>query len=83
MDDDPHEAEQEGFSLLQLGHRDMVQATAFNTYGNRFATGSVDGKIKVYNLHQDGTWNLCDTWGAHNSEILEVEFFNLSSKHHS
>ncbi|TVY53359.1 Nucleoporin [Lachnellula cervina] len=75
MDDDPQEIEPESFSLLQNGHRDMIQATAFNTYGNRFASGSVDGKIKVYNLHHDGTWNLCDTWGAHNSEILEIHWF--------
>lgn len=76
MDPDPIDTEfnreQEGFVLLQHGHRDMVEATAFNHYGNRFASGSVDGKIKVYNRHKDGSWNICDTWGAHNSEILEV-----------
>ena len=27
----------------------MVAATAFNSYGDRFASGSADGKIKVYN----------------------------------
>ncbi|TVY83595.1 Nucleoporin, partial [Lachnellula suecica] len=75
MEEDPHETEPEGFTLLQHGHRDMIQATAFNIYGNRFATGSVDGRIKIYNLHQDGTWNLCDTWSAHNSEVLEVHWF--------
>lgn len=65
-------AEQDGFTLLQHGHRDMVEATAFNSYGDRFASSSVDGKIKVYNRHNDGSWNICDTWGAHTSEILEV-----------
>jgi len=66
------EMEQEDFTLLQHGHRDMAEAVAFNTYGDRFASSSVDGKIKVYNKHKDGTWNLCDTWGAHTAEILEV-----------
>ena len=72
MEDDPIDAEQEGFRLLQHGHKDMIEATAFNTYGDRFASSSVDGKIKVYNRHKDGTWNLCDTWGAHTAEIIQV-----------
>lgn len=57
---------------LQHGHRDLVQAVAFNTYGDRCATGSVDGRIRVFNRHKDGTWRLCDTWTAHGGEVLEV-----------
>lgn len=57
---------------LQHGHRDLVQAVAFNTYGDRCATGSVDGKIRVFNRHKDGMWRNCDTWSAHGGEILEV-----------
>lgn len=72
MDGPSAELEEEGFSLLQFGHKDMVEAVAFNMYGDRFASSSVDGKIKVYNRHKDGTWNLCDTWGAHTAEILQV-----------
>ncbi|KAG4434947.1 hypothetical protein IFR05_009559 [Cadophora sp. M221] len=63
-DTDPTDSTQDGFSLLQHGHKDMVQATAFNAYGDRFASSSVDGKIKVYNRHKDGSWNLCDTWAS-------------------
>lgn len=75
MEELPAEAESNGFVLLQHGHRDMVEATAFNSYGDRFASGSADGKIKVYNRHKDGRWNLTDTWGAHAAEILEVRSF--------
>ncbi|KJZ77931.1 hypothetical protein HIM_02568 [Hirsutella minnesotensis 3608] len=57
---------------LQHGHRDLVQAVAFNTYGDRCATGTVDGKIRVFNRHKDATWRLCDTWTAHGGEVLEV-----------
>ncbi|KAF7561715.1 hypothetical protein G7046_g2416 [Stylonectria norvegica] len=65
--------EKPSFELnLQHGHKDLVQAVAFNTYGDRCATGSVDGKIRVFNRHKDGTWRLCDTWTAHGGEILEV-----------
>ncbi|KAG9247784.1 WD40-repeat-containing domain protein [Calycina marina] len=66
--------EQEGFTLLQYGHRDMAEAVSFNYYGDRFASSSVDGKIKVYNRHKDGTWNLSDTWGAHTAQILEIHW---------
>jgi nucleoporin SEH1 len=60
------------FAMQQHGHRDMVQASAFNRYGDRFALGSADGRIKVYDRHRDGSWMLCDTWGAHNGEVIEV-----------
>ncbi|KAH7160904.1 WD40-repeat-containing domain protein [Dactylonectria macrodidyma] len=67
--------EKPAFDLnLQHGHKDLVQAVAFNTYGDRCATGSVDGKIRVFNRHKDGTWRLCDTWTAHGGEILELQW---------
>lgn len=72
IEDGPITAREDGFRLIQHGHRDMVSAVAFNSYGDRFASTSVDGKIKVYNRHRDGSWNVCDTWGAHNAEILQV-----------
>lgn len=77
----PPPSAKEDFALLQNTHRDMIQATAFNSYGDRFASSSVDGKIKVYNRHQDNTWNLCDTWGAHSGEILEVIVSSSSFSH--
>lgn len=58
--------------IMKHGHQDLVQAVAFNAYGDRCATGSVDGKIRVFNRHRDGMWRLCDNWGAHGGEILEV-----------
>jgi len=61
-------------TIIKHGHQDLVQAVAFNGHGDRCATGSVDGKIRVFNRHKDGIWRLCDTWGAHASEILEVFF---------
>jgi nucleoporin SEH1 len=69
----PTDDENRSFDLnLQHGHRDLVQAIAFNAYGDRCATGSVDGKIRVFNRHRDGTWRLCDTWSAHGGEVVEV-----------
>ncbi|KAK4103762.1 WD40 repeat-like protein [Parathielavia hyrcaniae] len=61
-------------TIIKHGHQDLVQAVAFNGHGDRCATGSVDGKIRVFNRHKDGAWRLCDTWGAHASEILELQW---------
>ncbi|KAI1100675.1 WD40 repeat-like protein [Jackrogersella minutella] len=62
------------FDIIQHGHKDLVQAIAFNAYGDRCATGSVDGKIRVFNRHQDGVWRICDNWKAHAGEILELQW---------
>ncbi|KAI0594359.1 putative nuclear pore protein [Biscogniauxia sp. FL1348] len=62
------------FDIVQHGHKDLVQAIAFNAYGDRCATGGVDGKIRVFNRHKDGIWRLCDNWGAHGGEILELQW---------
>src|SRR3954465_6494079 len=74
LSDPPELHERASFDLVRHGHQDLVQAVAFNGHGDRCATGSVDGKIRVFNRHKDGSWRLCDTWGAHASEILEVLF---------
>ncbi|KAJ9148880.1 Nucleoporin SEH1 [Pleurostoma richardsiae] len=60
--------------IMKHGHQDLVQAVAFNSYGDRCATGSVDGKIRVFNRHKDGIWRLCDNWTAHGGEILELQW---------
>ncbi len=68
----PEEDESNFDLILKHGHQDLVQAVAFNSYGDRCATGSVDGKIRVFNRHKDGVWRHCDNWGAHAGEVLEV-----------
>ncbi|KAL7950128.1 WD40-repeat-containing domain protein [Trichoderma barbatum] len=71
----PTDDDNKSFDLnLQHGHKDLVQAIAFNAYGDRCATGSVDGKIRVFNRHRDGTWRLCDTWSAHGGEVVELQW---------
>lgn len=72
INEDTSAEESATFDIIQHGHKDLVQAIAFNAYGDRCATGSVDGKIRVFNRHLDGIWRLCDNWKAHAGEILEV-----------
>ncbi|KAB8292190.1 hypothetical protein EYC80_007932 [Monilinia laxa] len=65
----------EAFHLLTSTHRDLIEASAFNTTSTRFASGSADGKIKVFNRHHDATWSLCDTWSAHHGgEVLDLQW---------
>ncbi|EGS21224.1 uncharacterized protein CTHT_0030710 [Thermochaetoides thermophila DSM 1495] len=61
-------------TILKHGHQDLVQAVAFNGHGDRCATGSVDGKIRVFNRLKEGIWRLCDNWTAHAGEILELQW---------
>lgn len=69
---DDNYGEMSAFSRMEHGHRDMVGTASWNSYGTRCATGSADGKLKVFDRQKDGKLNLCDTWSAHNAEVLEV-----------
>ncbi|GAW18622.1 hypothetical protein ANO14919_081010 [Xylariales sp. No.14919] len=62
------------FDIINHGHKDLVQAIAFNAYGDRCATGGVDGRMRVFNRHRDGVWQICDNWAAHSGEILELQW---------
>ena len=53
-------------------HKDLVTCTGWNTYGERFATGTVDGKINVFSRHKDGLVRRTDKWGAHGGEVVEL-----------
>lgn len=61
---------------VKHGHVEIVQAVAYNRYGDRCATGSTDGKIRIFNRHQDGIWRIYDAWNGHQGEILEVNFLS-------
>ncbi|KAH6660390.1 WD40-repeat-containing domain protein [Truncatella angustata] len=62
------------FDLIAHKSNDLIQAIAFNAYGDRCATGSVDGQIRIFNRRKDGIWTLSDLWGAHPGEILELQW---------
>ncbi|KAK4191979.1 glycosyl transferase family 4-domain-containing protein, partial [Podospora australis] len=75
LDEPPVPEDRLGFEpILKHGHQDLVQSIAFNTYGDRCATGSVDGKIRVFNRHKDGIWRHCDNWTAHGGEIMKLQW---------
>jgi nucleoporin SEH1 len=67
----PVPSEMPGFADFDAGHRDLVTVTKFNFYGNRIVTASSDHRIKVWD-QKDDTWQLVDTWRAHDAEIRDV-----------
>ncbi|PGH27981.1 hypothetical protein AJ80_00235 [Polytolypa hystricis UAMH7299] len=60
-----------GFNDFDAGHRDLVTVTKFNFYGTRILTASSDHRVKVWD-QKDGTWQLTDTWRAHDAEIRDA-----------
>ncbi|OJJ46751.1 hypothetical protein ASPZODRAFT_16503 [Penicilliopsis zonata CBS 506.65] len=62
-----------GFVDFDAGHRDLVTVTKFNFYGNRIVTASSDHRMKVWD-QKDGSWQLTDTWRAHDAEIRDAQW---------
>ena len=50
-------------SLIQNAHADLVTDTAYDFYGVRLATCSLDHRIKIWQLDEsDGTWTAVADW---------------------
>jgi nucleoporin SEH1 len=50
-------------SLIQNAHGDLVTDTAYDFYGVRLATCSLDHRIKVWQLDEsDGSWTTVADW---------------------
>jgi nucleoporin SEH1 len=64
-------ASSQSFTTFEPSHLDVVLAVDFNYYGTRMATASADHRVKVYD-RKDDSWNLVDTFGAHDAEITDV-----------
>lgn len=62
-----------GFTEFNAGHRDLVVVTKFNFYGTRIVTASTDHRMKVWD-QRDGSWQLTDTWRAHDAEIRDAQW---------
>jgi len=50
-------------SLIQNAHSDLVTDAAYDFYGVRLATCSLDHRIKVWQLDEsDGNWTVVADW---------------------
>ncbi len=56
-------------------HQDLVLDVAYDFYGRQLATCSADQHIKVFDLDTAASfWDANDSWRAHDSAIVKVEF---------
>lgn len=58
---------------IGIGHQDQMLAVAYDFYGRRMATCSVDHTIKVFDKVCE-TWQLNDSWRAHEAPIVKVSW---------
>ncbi|KAG2092535.1 uncharacterized protein F5147DRAFT_434477 [Suillus discolor] len=63
--------------LIQSAHNDLLTDVAYDFYGLRLATCSLDQRIKVWQVDENnGNWNVEDDWKA---SMLEDAFLRLST----
>ncbi|KAI0776488.1 WD40 repeat-like protein [Irpex lacteus] len=61
--------------LISNAHSDLVTDAAYDFYGLRLATCSLDQRIKVWQLDEkDGTWSVRDDWKAHDAAVTKVSW---------
>ena len=58
---------------FEPGHADRVTVVDVNSDGSRLATGSIDHRIKIWDLDEvSGGRNLVETFTAHAADIRDV-----------
>ncbi|KAI0316065.1 WD40-repeat-containing domain protein [Amylostereum chailletii] len=59
--------------LIQNAHNDLVTDAAYDFYGLRLATSSLDQRVKVWQLdEQAGTWTSTHDWKAHDAAVSKL-----------
>jgi hypothetical protein len=67
-------------SLIQNAHGDLVTDAAYDFYGVRLATCSLDHRIKVWQLDEsDGNWTAVADWKVRVSPFLPLTLFAVAS----
>lgn len=41
---------------IRTDHKDLIQDIAFDFYGKRVATASLDQSVKIWNINEKGDW---------------------------
>ncbi|GJE86577.1 WD40 repeat-like protein [Phanerochaete sordida] len=61
--------------LIENAHNDLVTDAAYDFYGLRLATCSLDQRVKVWVLDErQGTWSVEDDWKAHDAAITKISW---------
>lgn len=57
---------------LDTNHKDVIHDIAFDYYGRRMATCSSDQAVKIWNLNDEGLWELNATLKSHSGAVWKV-----------
>ncbi|KAF9022977.1 WD40 repeat-like protein [Hymenopellis radicata] len=61
--------------LIPNAHSDLVTDAAYDFYGTRLATCSLDQRIKIWQLdEQNGKWAVEDDWKAHDAAVSKLSW---------
>ncbi|KAJ3503301.1 hypothetical protein NLJ89_g8496 [Agrocybe chaxingu] len=60
--------------LIQNAHADLVTDAAYDFYGLRLATCSLDQRIKVWQLDENNSWSVEDDWKAHDAAVSKLSW---------
>eukprot|EP00727_Mastigamoeba_balamuthi_P009085 m51a1_g48 putative nucleoporin seh1 (314) ;mRNA; r:166147-167436 len=60
------------FASFATEHADIVHDVAADYYGERLATCSADGQIKVWDRHAPGPWHCTSSWAAHKGPVNKL-----------
>ena len=56
--------------LIQTDHKDLIQDIAFDFYGRRVATASLDQSVMIWNINEKNEWNFKEKL------IVLIEFYD-------
>ncbi|PPQ76198.1 hypothetical protein CVT26_009095 [Gymnopilus dilepis] len=63
---------QTGF--ISNAHNDLVTDAAYDFYGLRLATCSLDQRIKVWQMDESNNWTVEDDWKAHDAPVSKLSW---------
>ncbi|KAF4616279.1 hypothetical protein D9613_008787 [Agrocybe pediades] len=60
--------------LIQNAHGDLVTDVAYDFYGLRLATCSLDQRIKIWRVDDNNAWNMQEEWKAHDAAVSKLSW---------
>ncbi|KAF8638734.1 hypothetical protein AX16_010457 [Volvariella volvacea WC 439] len=61
--------------VIPIAHNDLITDAAYDFYGERLATSSLDQRIKIWQFDEsNGSWNVEDDWKAHDAAVSKLSW---------
>ncbi|KAF9057164.1 WD40-repeat-containing domain protein [Panaeolus papilionaceus] len=61
-------------TVIHDAHGDLVTDASYDFYGLRLATCSLDQRIKLWTIDENGAWNIDDDWKAHDAAVSKLSW---------